>query len=194
MGSPNGSIAPLGEPVDARHVGQDPKTAPLLQMRKISKRFGSVHALVDVDFDVHAGEVVGLVGDNGAGKSTLIKALSGVQPADSGEIWFDGQKVSIHKPQDATALGIAAVYQDLALCDNLDVVANLFLGREELHGLFPHLDDVSMEHQARELLASLSVGNLEDVGRQVGTMSGGQRQAVAISRALLGRGAPRDPR
>jgi D-xylose transport system ATP-binding protein len=154
-------------------------------MRHIHKRFGRVEALHDVHFDVHAGEVVGLVGDNGAGKSTLIKALSGVQPADSGEILFAGRPVKIARPKDAAELGIAAVYQDLALCDNLDVVANLFLGREET-GRLAGLDELAMERTTLDLLESLSVGGLGDVHRPVGSMSGGQRQSVAISRAMLG--------
>lgn len=158
----------------------------LLQLRGFSKRFGPVQALSDVDFEVHPGEVVALVGDNGAGKSTLIKSISGVGPADSGEMLWDGRPVSVRAPQDATALGIASVYQDLALCDNLDVVANLFLGREE-HRASPlgPLDEIGMERQAQGLLDSLKVRRIS-VRREVGTLSGGQRQSVAISRALLG--------
>jgi D-xylose transport system ATP-binding protein len=130
---------------------------------------------------------MGLVGDNGAGKSTLIKAISGVGPADAGEIRFAGERVRVRNPQDAAALGVAAVYQDLALCDNLDVVGNLFLNREErLGGRHGLLDEVAMEEKARRLLDSLSIGGLTDVRREVATMSGGQRQSVAITRALLG--------
>jgi D-xylose transport system ATP-binding protein len=160
---------------------------PLLELRAIEKRFGGVSALAGVDLEVRAGEVVGLVGDNGAGKSTLVKVITGVVLADAGEVAFEGRRVRIHSPQDAAALGIAAVYQDLALCDNLDVVANLFLGREQRRG-GPRgpLDSITMEQQARTLLDSLSVGGLDDVRREVGTMSGGQRQSVAITRALLG--------
>ena len=144
-----------------------------------------VEALVDVDFEVHAGEVVALVGDNGAGKSTLIKALAGVQPADSGTIAVDGERVSIRSASDAYRHGIATVYQDLALCDNLDVVANLFLGGETLTGLRA-LDEHAMEHQTIELLDSLGVTSLASVRARVGSLSGGQRQSVAIARSLLG--------
>jgi D-xylose transport system ATP-binding protein len=160
---------------------------PLLELKGVTKRFGAVEALTDVDFEVHAGEVVALVGDNGAGKSTLIKAIAGIQPGDEYDAWWDGEEVSLNTPHDATKHGIATVYQDLALCDNLDVVANLFLGREERRG-GPRgpLDSITMEQQARALLDSLSVGGLDDVRREVGTMSGGQRQSVAITRALLG--------
>jgi D-xylose transport system ATP-binding protein len=159
---------------------------PLLELRGIEKRYGAVRALAGVDFDVRAGEVVALAGDNGAGKSTLVKVITGVGPADAGEIAFEGRPVRIGTPHDAATLGVAAVYQDLALCDNLDVVANLFLGREARRG-GPRgpLDGIAMEQRAGELLASLSIGNLDDVRREVGTMSGGQRQSVAITRALL---------
>jgi D-xylose transport system ATP-binding protein len=160
---------------------------PLLELRGIEKRFGAVRALAGVDFDVRAGEVVALAGDNGAGKSTLVKVITGVGPADAGTIAFDGQVVRIASPHDATTLGVAAVYQDLALCDNLDVVENLFLGREARRGgRRGPLDPIAMEQRAGTLLASLSIGNLGDVRREVGTMSGGQRQSVAITRALLG--------
>ena len=159
----------------------------LLSLRGVSKSFGPVQALTAVDFDVRAGEVVALVGDNGAGKSTLIKAISGVGPADSGEFRWDGQPVRINAPHDSATLGIAVVYQDLALCDNLDVVANLFLGRERKHGpgLAP-LDEIEMEHEARKLLDSLAVRTLKSVRAEVGMLSGGQRQSIAIARSLLG--------
>jgi D-xylose transport system ATP-binding protein len=161
--------------------------SPLLQLRGIEKRFGAVRALAGVDFDVGAGEVVALAGDNGAGKSTLVKVMTGAGPADAGSIASEGRPVRIASPHDAATLGVAAVYQDLALCDNLDVVANLFLGREQRRG-GPRgpLDGIAMEQRAQTLLASLSVGGLDDVRREVGTMSGGQRQSVAITRALLG--------
>src|SRR5229473_6699161 len=129
---------------------------PALSLRGISKSFGAVRALTDVDFDVYPGEVVGLVGDNGAGKSTLIKAIAGVGPADSGEIFVEGQPVKITSPQVATRLGIETVYQDLALCDNLDVVANLFLGREE-HTPLRSLSEIRMEQQALQVLRTLDV-------------------------------------
>ncbi|HEY6891974.1 MAG TPA: ATP-binding cassette domain-containing protein [Solirubrobacter sp.] len=158
---------------------------PLLEISGASKRFGAVEALRDVDLTVHRGEVVALAGDNGAGKSTLIKAISGVQPADEGEFRFDGRPVHIRGPHDAPALGIAVVYQDLALCDNLDVVANLFLGHEAREGGLRVMDEISREEQATTLLRSLSV-RLPNVRAEVGTLSGGQRQSVAISRALLG--------
>jgi D-xylose transport system ATP-binding protein len=158
---------------------------PLLEIRGASKRFGAVEALRDVDLTVHQGEVVALAGDNGAGKSTLIKAVSGVQPADEGTFRFDGEEVQIRGPHDASGLGIAVVYQDLALCDNLDVVANLFLGNETREGGLKLMDELAMEEQATSLLRSLSV-RLRNVRAEVGTLSGGQRQSVAISRALLG--------
>jgi len=162
---------------------------PLLRAEGVVKRFGPVEALAGVDFAVHAGEVVALVGDNGAGKSTFIKAVSGVGPADAGTFTFAGEPVRLNAPADSARLGIAVIYQDLALADNLDVVENLFLGREEsqLAGAGPlaPMDELSMEHQARELLESLSV-RLPGIRREVGTLSGGQRQSVAIARALLG--------
>ncbi|HEY7453195.1 MAG TPA: ATP-binding cassette domain-containing protein [Thermoleophilaceae bacterium] len=155
----------------------------------MSKSFGPVQALSDVDFEVRPGEVVALVGDNGAGKSTLVKTIAGINPADSGTISFEGEEVTITTPTDAVALGIATVYQDLALCDNLDVVENLFLGREEKAdgpaGTAGLLDEVGMEKQAGELLENLAV-TITDVRNEVGTMSGGQRQQVAIARSLLG--------
>ena len=163
--------------------------APLLELEGVSKRFGPVQALDRVDFAVHAGEVVGLVGDNGAGKSTLVKTIAGIHAADEGTIRFDGEEVSISKPQDATALGIATVYQDLALCDNLDVVANLFLGREEVSPgpgtVSRQLDEARMEHQTGELLSNLAV-TIPSLRSEVGTLSGGQRQQVAVARSLLG--------
>jgi D-xylose transport system ATP-binding protein len=162
----------------------------LLQVKGVTKRFGAVEALTDVDFEVGAGEVVALVGDNGAGKSTLIKAISGIQPGDSYEATWEGQSVTLDTPQDATRLGIATVYQDLALCDNLDVVANLFLGKEEIEdgvtGFVRTLDEVEMEQRATELLSSLAVRTLRSVRTEVGFLSGGQRQTVAIARSLLG--------
>jgi D-xylose transport system ATP-binding protein len=161
----------------------------LLSLKGVSKSFGPVKALTDVDFDVRAGEVVALVGDNGAGKSTLVKAIAGIHDIDDGELLFEGQPVKISSPHDATDLGIATVYQDLALCDNLDVVENLFLGREETGdgpaGVLHQLDEVGMEKQTGELLENLAV-TITDVRSEVGTMSGGQRQQVAIARSLLG--------
>jgi D-xylose transport system ATP-binding protein len=162
---------------------------PILELEGVSKRFGPVHALDRVDFAVNAGEVVGLVGDNGAGKSTMVKTIAGIHGPDDGQIRFEGEQVSITKPQDATALGIATVYQDLALCDNLDVVANLFLGREEVSGgtgkASRQLDEVRMEHQTGDLLSNLAV-TIPSLRSEVGTLSGGQRQQVAVARSLLG--------
>src|SRR3954453_21932995 len=165
-----------------------PAGESLLRLRGVSRRFGPVQALDGVDFDVRAGEVVALVGDNGAGKSTLIKAIAGVTPADEGEFTFDGRPVRVHSPTDSAALGIAFVYQDLALCDNLDVVDNLFLGRERTRGPAPGvpMDEIAMEEQARQLLDSLAVRTLRSVRTEVGMLSGGQRQTVAIARSRLG--------
>ena len=157
--------------------------APLLEVNGVSKKFGAVQALYRVDFDVRAGEVMALVGDNGAGKSTLIKGIAGIHAFDEGELRFDGRPVSIHAPRDASALGIEVVYQDLALADNLDVVANMFLGRERLNGVV--LDEPGMEHSARETLDGLSVTTLRSVRRAVAGLSGGQRQAVAVAKAVM---------
>ncbi|MDT0158795.1 ATP-binding cassette domain-containing protein [Microbacterium sp. ARD32] len=155
---------------------------PVLSIRGISKGFGAVRALTDIDLDVYAGEVVALVGDNGAGKSTLVKILAGVHPADSGIITFNGAQVSIPSPTESRELGIATVFQDLALCDNLDVVANLFLGRER-GGLL--VDEELMEEQAWSLLRQLSA-KIPSVRIAVASLSGGQRQTVAIARSLIG--------
>ena len=156
---------------------------PVLALRGVSKRFGAVQALTEVELEVHAGEVVALVGDNGAGKSTLVKTIAGVHPIDEGVIEWEGKPVSINKPHDAQGLGVATVYQDLALCDNLDVVGNLYLGRELLrHGV---LDEVTMEKHSRELLSTLSI-RIPSVRIPIASLSGGQRQVVAIARALIG--------
>jgi D-xylose transport system ATP-binding protein len=156
---------------------------PVLALRGVSKRFGAVQALTDVDLDVSAGQVVALVGDNGAGKSTLVKTIAGVHPIDEGVIEWEGKPVSIGRPHDAQNLGVATVYQDLALCDNLDVVANLFLGREL--GKAAVLDEVAMEKRAKELLDTLSI-RIPSVRIPIASLSGGQRQVVAIARALVG--------
>lgn len=160
-------------------------TTPVLALRGICKRFGALQALTDVELEIHAGEVVALVGDNGAGKSTLVKVITGVSPADEGVIEWHGHSVRINRPHDARSLGIAGVYQDLALCENLDVVGNLFLGREICTAGV--LDEVSMERRARELglLDRLSV-RIPRVRVPVASLSAGQRQAVAICRSLLG--------
>lgn len=157
--------------------------APVLSMTGVSKRFGAVQALKDIDFDVAAGEVVALVGDNGAGKSTLVKTIAGVYSPDGGTVVFDGSPVTIHSPSEAQALGIATVFQDLALCDNLDVVGNLFLGNEVLRGRA--LDEVTMEQESWRLLRELSA-KIPSVRIPVASLSGGQRQTVAIARSLLG--------
>jgi D-xylose transport system ATP-binding protein len=161
-----------------------PDSVPLLDLSGVSKRFGAVQALTDVDFQAHAGQVTALVGDNGAGKSTLVKIISGIISMDSGEYRFEGRPVHVNSPQAATALGIATVYQDLALSDNLDVVANLFLGRERLSGS-KLLNETSMEQQASGVLKRLSV-RIPSVRTQVASLSGGQRQSVAIARSMLG--------
>jgi len=164
-------------------------SAALLEIAGVSKKFGPVQALDRVDFTVEPGEVIGLVGDNGAGKSTLVKTIAGIHGPDAGEIRFGGEAVTISRPQDATALGIATVYQDLALCDNLDVVANVFLGKEEVSPgpgtASRQLDEARMEHQTGELLSGLAV-TIPSLRSEVGTLSGGQRQQVAVARSLLG--------
>jgi D-xylose transport system ATP-binding protein len=156
---------------------------PILALRGVNKSFGPVHVLHDVDFVVRPGEVAALVGDNGAGKSTLIKCIAGIHPVDSGEMLFNGKPVSIHGPRDAGALGIEVVYQDLALADNLDIVQNMFLGRERGPALM--LDEAGMELAARKTLASLSVRTVKSVRTPVSSLSGGQRQTVAIAKAVL---------
>jgi D-xylose transport system ATP-binding protein len=165
---------------------QSPTSAgvgPLLSLRGIQKSFGAVHVLRGVDLDVRPGHVTALVGDNGAGKSTLIKGIAGIHAFDAGEYTFDGKPVQVHGPRDANALGIEVVYQDLALCDNLDVVHNMFLGRELGRGGL--LDEDTMEKRARETLDGLSVRTLKSVRTHVAALSGGQRQTVAIARAVL---------
>ena len=173
-----------------RPVEPESAAAPLLECRGVCKRFGAVEALVDVDFEVYPGEVVALVGDNGAGKSTLIKAISGTQPADRGSFRFEGGDVTIRNPSDANRLGIETVYQDLALCDNLDTVANLFLGRElgrpaGLPSPLKVLDEPEMEQLTTRRLDDLGVTTIESMRDRVGSLSGGQRQAVAVAKATL---------
>jgi D-xylose transport system ATP-binding protein len=158
-------------------------TSPLLDVRNVNKSFGAVQVLRDVDFAAYAGEVTALVGDNGAGKSTLIKCIGGIYPMDSGEYIFDGNSVHVTHPRDAGALGVEIVYQDLALCDNLDIVQNMFLGRERKSGLV--LDEPSMEQLASETLKRLSVRTVRSVRQPVASLSGGQRQTVAIAKAVL---------
>ncbi len=160
-----------------------PADRPILDVAGVSKRFGAVQALYKVDFEVRLGEVMALVGDNGAGKSTLIKGIAGIHSFDEGEVHFEGKPVTIHGPRDSAALGIEVVYQDLALADNLDVVANMYLGRERMRGLV--LDEPDMEHASRETLNSLSVTTLRSVRQAVAGLSGGQRQAVAVAKAVM---------
>ena len=154
----------------------------LYEVKNISKSYGSVVALSDVSLKIHAGEVIGLVGDNGAGKSTLIKCIAGIYTADSGDIFFEGNKVEIQGPRDSTALGIEVVYQDLALCENLDIVQNMFLGHEEL--MSGTLNEPDMEQKATKALQSLSVKTVKSVRQKVSSLSGGQRQRIALARAL----------
>ena len=163
--------------------GPDGSAAPLLSLRGISKHFGPVHALNYVDLDIPPGQITALVGDNGAGKSTLIKTIAGIWAPTSGTISWEGRQVDIRTPKEADNLGIATVYQDLALCDNLDIVQNMFLGHEDLtHRL---LDETLMELTAKQTLADLSVTTVQSVRQLVGSLSGGQRQSVAVARAVM---------
>jgi D-xylose transport system ATP-binding protein len=162
-------------------------SAPILELNGIGKRFGAVDALSDVDFEVYPSEVVSLVGDNGAGKSTLVKIIAGTHPPDAGIIRFHQAEVRIHSPWHATHLGIETVYQDLALCDNLDVVANMFLGRESVSPprALRRLSELEMERRALDVLRRLNVTTIRSVRTPVSALSGGQRQSVAISRAVM---------
>ena len=174
-GAPLGATVGQGGPADP--------SAPLLQLRGVGKRFGPVHALIDVDLDVPAGQVTALVGDNGAGKTTLIKCVAGIWEPSGGAILWNGRPVQIRSPKDASALGIATVYQDLALCDNLDIVQNMMLGHERLSlGL---LDEISMEKTAKQTLSDLAVTTVRSVRQTVGSLSGGQRQSVAVAKAVM---------
>jgi len=159
------------------------ETKPLLSLTNIGKNFGPVRVLLDINLDIPPGLVTAVVGDNGAGKSTLIKTISGIYQPDGGEIRWQGHQVHLHSPRAATDLGIATVYQDLALCDNLDIVANMFLGREETKR--GQLDEIGMEKTAKQTLADLSVVTVRSVRQPVGSLSGGQRQAVAVARAVM---------
>lgn len=159
-------------------------TAPILELRGVSKRFGAVQALEGVDLALRQGEVVALVGDNGAGKSTLIKGTAGIHPFDEGEIHFDGRPVAIHGPHDAAELGIEIVYQDLALADNLDVVENMYLGREQTTR-FGLVAEESMERTAADTMSGLAVTTLSSVRQKVAGLSGGQRQSVAVGKAVM---------
>jgi D-xylose transport system ATP-binding protein len=160
-----------------------PSPQPLIELVDVKKGFGPVSVLKGVRLRAYPGKVTALVGDNGAGKSTLIKGLAGVQPYDDGQVLFDGEPVNLHTPRDASALGIEVVYQDLALCDNLDIVQNMFLGREETE--FGTFDEGRMEREASETLRSLSVRTVKSVRQKVSSLSGGQRQTVAIARSVL---------
>lgn len=156
---------------------------PILSLRGINKSFGPVQVLKEVNFDAYPGKVTALVGDNGAGKSTLIKCIAGIYATESGDIIFEGKKVEIHSPRDSTDLGIEVVYQDLALCDNLDIVQNMFLGREQRNGIV--LNETHMESLAAKTLDGLSVRTVKSIRQTVSSLSGGQRQTVAIARAVL---------
>lgn len=164
-------------------VKGDRVSQPIIELRNVTKSFGPVNVLKGVNFQVYAGRVTALVGDNGAGKSTLIKGLAGVQPYDGGEVLFDGQHVALHHPKDAARLGVEVVYQDLALCDNLDIVQNMFLGREETASAI--FREGQMEVEAAEALKSLSVKTVKSLRQKVSSLSGGQRQTVAIARAVV---------
>ena len=186
---PAGTSSPLG----GQPAGTvSPPVEPHLKVTAVSKNFGAVEALRDVDFEVRRGEVMGLVGDNGAGKSTLMKILAGAHPADTGQVFIDGLEVAISSPHAAVELGIQIVYQDLALCENLDVSANVFLGHELVRvgwaRILPRrlrpLDDLDMELKAKEAVDRLQVRTLKSVRQKVGVLSGGQRQAIAIARAV----------
>ena len=178
----DGGASTAIEPGQGRQNDQR-DSPPLLEMRKVGKRFGAVRALTDIDFVVPAGAVTALAGDNGAGKSVLVKCIAGIHPPDSGEILWEGKPVHIRTPRDSAALGVETVYQDLALCDNLDIVQNMFLGRERTRAAL--LDEENMELGARDTLASLSVTTVRSIRQPVASLSGGQRQAVAIARAVL---------
>jgi ABC-type sugar transport system ATPase subunit len=171
---------------DAQSPNSDAASAaedPLLRLRGVSKHFGAVHALVDIDLDIPAGEVTALAGDNGAGKSVLIKCIAGIHTPDSGRILWEGKPTHIRTPRDAAALGIETVHQDLALCDNLDIVQNMFLGREKVRRFMLAEDD--METAAGSTLRSLAVTSVRSVRQLVASLSGGQRQSVAIAKAVL---------
>jgi len=172
-------LSPMTEPATTTTT-----TTPTLELRGVSKRFGPVEALTEVDFRAFPGEVMALVGDNGAGKSTLIKSIAGIHAIDEGEFYFDGAKVSINSARDAAALGIEIVYQDLALCDNLDIVQNMYLGRE-LVDAFWRLDEATMERRTAETLRSLSVTTIRSIRQNVASLSGGQRQSVAVAKAVM---------
>jgi D-xylose transport system ATP-binding protein len=187
MGVPTALRRPTQLTREARRVtasnARPQDGTPTLELRGVNKSFGAIQVLHDVHMKVYPGQVTALVGDNGAGKSTMIKSIAGIHPIDSGEFLFEGREVSVSGPREAAALGIEIVYQDLALCDNLDVVQNMFLGRERKNGVV--LDETSMEEAARDTLRKLSVRTLKSVRQMVSSLSGGQRQTVAIAKAVL---------
>jgi len=168
---------------DPKEMPMTQSTEPILQLRGVDKSFGAVQVLHGVDLSIYPGQVTALVGDNGAGKSTLVKCVAGIYNIDAGDYLFEGQPVQVSNPRDAAALGIEIVYQDLALCDNLDIVQNMFLGREPKSGIV--LDEGQMEIKARDTLASLSVRTVSSVRQLVASLSGGQRQTVAIAKSVL---------
>jgi D-xylose transport system ATP-binding protein len=175
----------LDEGLPVARPSPDSARVPQLELRGVSKRFGAVQALTDVNLKVYAREVMALVGDNGAGKSSLVKTIAGINIPDHGQILFEGKPVHFSGPRDPVALGISTVYQDLALCDNLDVVANLYLGREEIAGPLPGISEELMEKRAREVLADLNVTTLKSPRLVVASLSGGQRQSVAVARSVM---------
>ena len=179
----NGGRAPSPSASSDKPAVRSGEDTPLLELRGVGKNFGPVRALTDINLTLPAGQVTALVGDNGAGKSTLIKTISGIWQPDDGQMLWHGRPVSLHSPRAATDLGIATVYQDLALCDNLDIVQNMFLGREELKAR--QLDEIKMELEAKQTLADLSVVTVRSIRQPVGSLSGGQRQAVAVARAVM---------
>jgi D-xylose transport system ATP-binding protein len=187
MGAPAATAAPVSSATErpgvSAPIDRPQDGTPTLELRGVNKSFGAVQVLHDVHMKVYPGQVTALVGDNGAGKSTLIKSIAGIHAIDSGDLLFEGREVSISGPREAAALGIEIVYQDLALADNLDVVQNMFLGRERKNGIL--LDEDSMEQSARETLSKLSVRTLKSVRQLVSSLSGGQRQTVAIAKAVL---------
>ena len=170
--------------VEETDSGAEASSSPmLLSIRGLSKNFGAVEAMRHVDLDIPAGKVTALFGDNGAGKSTLIKAISGIYAPSSGQLFWNGKEVQVHSPHDADELGISTVYQDLALCDNLDIVQNMYLGHEDTkRGL---LNEIKMELATKQLLKDLSVSTVQSVRQLVGSLSGGQRQAIAVARAVM---------
>jgi ABC-type sugar transport system ATPase subunit len=170
-------------PATTDPLGSGGNGVPLLALRGVSKHFGAVQALSSIDFEVPPGQVTALVGDNGAGKSVTIKTISGLWGPDHGEILWEGQPVTLHGPRDAEALGITTIYQDLALCDNLDIVANMFLGHERMSRGF--LNEAAMEIRARETLTELNVRTIRSIRQPVASLSGGQRQSVAVAKAVL---------